>query len=121
MIARISTIKKQDSSRRDGCHELQGFIALRPMNADHCPGHGKASEHIVGCRDKTLGVVPSAFVIETTLGIELLPVLLCCRKVILGAIDGNDRHSMPKIGGVSRPEFIGQIHRLFEDISEDSP
>jgi hypothetical protein len=55
------------------------------------------------------------------LGIEFLPVLLCCRKVILGAVNANDRHSMPRIGRVFRPELIGQSHRILEDISEDGP
>lgn len=121
VIAWIAAIKEQDRSRADGCHELQGLFALGSMNTDHCPGHGNASEHIVGRGDQTLGIVSPALVIKTALGVELLPVLLCCRKIILGAIYGNDRQAMPKIGGVSRPELIGQIHRIFEDISEDGP
>jgi hypothetical protein len=58
--------------------------------------------------------VPFAFVLETTLRVELLSVFLGCRQIILGAIDGNDRHSMPKIGGVTRPKLVGQLHRIFQ-------
>jgi hypothetical protein len=28
---------------------------------------------------------------------------------------------MPKIAGVPRPEFIGQIHGVFQDITKDDP
>jgi hypothetical protein len=91
------------------------------MNADHCPGHGKPSEHIIGGRDQTLWIVPFACMIETAFGIELLSVLLCCRQVVFGAIDTDDRHSMPKVGWVSGPEFVGQFHGVFEDIPEDGP
>lgn len=53
--------------------------------------------------------------------VELLSVLLGCRQVVLGAIDGNDRHSMPKSGGVPGPKLVGQGHRIFQDILEDGP
>ena len=90
MIARVSTIKEQDSSRADGRDELEGLFALRAMNAGYGSGHGKASEHIIGRRDQTLGIVASAFVFETALRIELLSVLICCRKIVLGAIESKD-------------------------------
>jgi hypothetical protein len=48
MIAWIPPIKEQDGSRANGCHELQCLFALGSMNADHCPGNGKAPEHIIG-------------------------------------------------------------------------
>jgi len=91
------------------------------MNTDHCSGHGKTSEHIISRRDQTLGIVASALVLETTLRIEFLSVLRCCRKIVLGTIEGNDRHAMPKIGGISRPELVGQLHRILKDVLKDRP
>jgi hypothetical protein len=48
VIAWISTIENQDSSRPDGWQQIQGLLPLRYMNAQHCPGHWDASEHIIG-------------------------------------------------------------------------
>jgi hypothetical protein len=59
--------------------------------------------------------------LPAALGIELGSDLLCCRKVILGAIEGNNRHSMPNKGGVTRPQAVGQINGFSCDIAENRP
>lgn len=121
MIARIAAIEKKDCSRTNGRYQAQSLFAFGAMNTDHRSGHGKASEHVIGRCDKTLGIMPFAFMVETTLGIELTAIFLCGGQVVLGAIDGNDRHCMPKIGWVPRPEFVGEIHGVMQDIAKNCP
>jgi hypothetical protein len=91
------------------------------MDTDHTPGDGKAPEHIVGGCNQALGKVPPAFMLETTMRIELFSDLLGCRKVVLGTIEGDNRDPMPKIGGVARLEAVGQLDGLLQNILEDSP
>ncbi len=91
------------------------------MNTDYRSGYGNASEDVIGCRDQTLGIVPFAFMIKAALWIELSSIFRCCGQVVLGAIDSYDRHSMPKIAGVPRPKFVGQIHGVIQDITKNDP
>jgi hypothetical protein len=91
------------------------------MDADHTPGYRKAPEHIIGCCDQTLRIVTFPFISETTLRIKLFTGLFCCRKVVLRAIEGENRHFMPKKGWVARREAEGQNHGFSQDITEDGP
>ena len=121
LVARISSIEEQHGPGRDGWQERPSLLALGPMDTDHTPGHGKAPEHIVGCCNQALGIVPPAFMLEATMRIELLSDLIRCRKVIFGTIKGDHRHPMPKMGGVARLEAIGQLDGLLQNVLEDGP
>jgi hypothetical protein len=121
MIAWISTVKEQDRSRPDIWQQTQGLFSFRSVNTDYRSCQGNASKYIISGCDQTLWVVSFAFVIETTFGIELLSILLCCRQFVLGAVKSNDRHTMPKIGGIPWPELVGQPHGIIQNISEDGP
>jgi hypothetical protein len=65
--------------------------------------------------------VTSSFILETALRIELCSDLLGCRKVVFGAIEGNNRHPVPDGSGITRKETIGQIDCPFQNVSKDSP
>ena len=91
------------------------------MDTDHTSGYGKTSEDIVGRCHQALGIVASSFILEATMGIELLSDLLCGRKIVLGAIEGNDRHPMPKIGRITGKEAVGQFDGLLQDVTKDGP
>jgi hypothetical protein len=91
------------------------------MNADNAPGYRKASEHIVGGRDQALGIVTFPFVLEAALRVEFFTVLFRCRKIVLGAIEGEDRHPMPKKEWIARPKAVCQINGISENIAKDGP
>lgn len=62
-----------------------------------------------------------AVILEATLGIKLFPDLFCRRKIIPGAIEGNGRHPMPKIGRITRMQAVGQINSFLQEIPEYGP
>jgi hypothetical protein len=121
LVARISSIKEQHGPGRDGWQERLSLLALGSMDGDHTPGYGKAPEHIIGRGNQALGIVPPALILEATMRIELLSDLLGCRKVVFGAVKGDHRHPMPKMGGVARVEAIGQFDGLLQNVLEDGP
>ncbi len=121
LIAGVSTIKEQHRSGGNRGQECLRFLPFRSMDTDHAPCYGQASENIVGRCDQALGKVTFPFILKATLRIKLFANLFCCRKVVLGAIEGIDRHPMPKKGWVARPEAVGQFHSICEDIREDAP
>ena len=120
-IAGVSAIKEQHRSGGNGGQKRLGFLPLRSMDTDHTPGYRKASEHIIGCCDQALGIVTFPFILEAALGIKLGSDRFCCRKVVLGPIEGENRHPMPQKRRIARPEAVGQINRFSQDITEDSP
>jgi hypothetical protein len=119
--ARVSPIEEQDAPGRHKGQERLRFLPLRSMDADDTPGYGKTPENIIGRGNQTLRVVTSSFILETALRIELVSDLLRCRKVVFGAIEGNDRHGLPDMGGIARIQAVGQIHCFLQDVSEDGP
>jgi hypothetical protein len=121
LIAGVSAIEEQHRSGGNGGQKCLGFLPLRSMDTDHTPGYRKAPEHIIGRCDQALGIVTSPFIFETTLRIKFFTDLFCCRKIVLGAIQGENRHPMPKERWVGRPDVVGQVHGLSQDITEDGP
>ena len=91
------------------------------MDADHTPRYGKTSEDIVGCCHQALRVVASSLILKPALGIELRSEFFGCRKVILRSIEGDGRHAVPEIHGISRMEIIGELHSLLQHVPEDGP
>lgn len=121
LIAGVSAIKEQHRSGRNGGQKGLGFLPLRSMDTDHTPRYRKASEHIIGRCHQALGIVTFPFILQTAFGIKFCPDLFCCRKVVLGPIEGENRHSMPNKGGIAGPEAVGQINGFSQDLTEDSP
>jgi hypothetical protein len=121
LVAWVAAIEEQHRSGRNRWQEILCLLTLRAMDIDHTPGHGKAPEHIVGRGNQTLGVVTFAFVVKATLRVELVSDLFCRRKIVLGTVEGNDRHRMPKIGGITGKKTVGQINGSSQDVTEDGP
>jgi len=119
--ARVSPIEKQDASGRNQRQESLRLLPLRSVDADHTPGYGKTPEDIIRRRNQTLRIVAPSFILKPALRIELGSNLLSCRKVVLRSIDGDDRHTVPDIGGIARKEAIGKLDRSLMDIPEESP
>ncbi len=59
--------------------------------------------------------------LETAFGIKLSSHLLCCRKLILRAIESYDRHRVPQIRRIARREAIGELDGSLQDLSEKGP
>jgi hypothetical protein len=97
------------------------LVALRSMDAHHTPGYREPPEDIIGRCHQALWIMPPSFTMETALGIELLTDLLGCRKVVFGAIEGNCRHSVPDIGGVTRIEAVRQLDSPRQHVPEEGP
>ncbi|MEN6509403.1 MAG: hypothetical protein ABFD63_11590, partial [Smithella sp.] len=71
--------------------------------------------------DQALGIVTFPFVLEAALRVEFFTVLFRCRKIVLGAIEGEDRHPMPKKEWIARPKAVCQINGISENIAKDGP
>jgi len=121
LIAGVAAIEEQHRSGGNRGQKSLSFLPLRSMDTDHSPGYGKAPEHIIGRCDQALGIVTFAFILEASLGIKFFTDLFCCGKVVLGAVESEDRHTMPKKRRVAWPEAVGQIHGFSQDITEDGP
>jgi len=119
--AGISPIEERNASRREQGQERLRLLPLRSMDTDDSPGYGKTPEDIIGGCHQTLRVMAPSLILESTVGIELLADLLGCRKVVFGAINGNNRHAVPEIGGITRKEAVSKLHGLLQDVSEDGP
>jgi hypothetical protein len=91
------------------------------MDAHDTSGDGKTPEDIIGRGNQALRIMTTSFMLEATFGIKLTSDLLCCRKVVLGAIESDDRHGMPQIRRMTRIEAVGQIHGTLQDVPEKGP
>lgn len=120
-ITGIATVVERHVPFGNEGQQALSFLPLRTMDADDAPRYGKMPEDIVCGGNKTLRVMPFPFVVQSALGIELSPDLRGCRQRELGTVDGEHRHPMPKVGGVSRPEPVRQFDSLPENVSKDSP
>ena len=120
-IAGVSAVEEEHRSGGNEGQKRLGLLPLRSMDTDHTSGYRKASENIIGGCDETLGIVPFPFILETALRIKFSPDCFCSRKVVLGPIEGENRHPMPQKPGIARPDAVGQINRFSQDITEDSP
>ena len=97
------------------------LVPLRSVDTDHAPCYRKPPEYVIGRCDQALRVMALPFMLETAMGIELFADLRCRRKVILGAIECENRHTMPKERWIARPELISQIDGISENPTEDGP
>lgn len=91
------------------------------MNTHDASGDGKTPEDIIGRGNQALRIMTTSFMLEATFGIELTSHLVCCRKVVLRAIESDDRHGMPQIRRMTRIEAVGQLHGTLQDVPEKGP
>lgn len=119
--ARVPAIEEQHAPGGNESQKGLSLFPLGPMDAHHAPGYGKAPEDIIGGGNQALGKVTSALILETALRIKLRPNLICCGKVVLGAIESYDRHPMPQIGRIARIETIGEPHGFLQNLSKEGP
>ena len=114
-------VKQKDAPRGDKWQQGLCLLALGFMDAHDTSGDGKTPEDIVGRGNQTVRIMTTSFMWESTFGIELMSYFLCCRQIILGAIEGDDRHRVPQIGGIPRIEAIGELNGLVQDVPENRP
>jgi hypothetical protein len=110
--AGLSPVEKQNASRRNQGQQSLCLLPLRSVNTDHGPGYGKTPEDIIGGCHQAPRVMAPSLMLKSTVWIELLPDFLGCRKSVLGAINGNNRHAVPEIGEVPRKEAVGKLHGI---------
>jgi len=121
LVAGISSIEKQHVAGGNGRQECLGLFPFATMDAIHAPGNGKPSENVIGCGNQTVGIVAFAFMLKTALRIKLFADLLRGGKRVDRTIEGINRHPMPKVGMMPRPETVSQAHSPTKNIPENSP
>lgn len=117
--ARVSPLEKQDALGRNQRQERLRLLPLRSVDADHTSGYGKTPENIIGRRNQALRIVTPSFILKAALRIELGSDLPGCWKGVLRSIEGDDRHTVPDIGGIARKEALGKLERFHKDVPEE--
>ena len=120
-VARVSSVKEQDTSRRDKFQEVTHLITLGRIGRNHGSCDGNASEDIVRGRDKTLRIVAFSRILEPALGIECHSELGSSRKVVFGSVYAVNRHGVPAEFWVLGPAVVGQFDSVIEYVSKYMP
>ena len=121
LVAGVSAIEEQNRSWRNEGQELPSLFPLGAMMAHDASCYGKMAKDIIGGRYQTLRIVASALKLKPALRVEFLSDLRGCGQIVFGSIKGNDPHSMPTMGGITREKAVGQINGLRQEISKDRP
>jgi hypothetical protein len=120
-IARVTSIKKDDVSRRDMGNQLFGLFSFGAIDIDHTPGYRYTSKDIIDSGNQALGIVPFPAVLESTMRIEFPSDLFPRRQGVFRSIYGKNRHAMPRELRALWPTLVGKRNGIVKDTLKDLP